>query len=252
MSVELYAFTCGHLTIPHGFLLEGREGWITVPIPAYLIVHPKGRAVFDSGLHIQAQTDPVGYMGEACLKYATFHFHPGEELAARLAAMQVDAASVDYVINSHWHYDHAGGNAQVPNADVVVQGREVSHAFAAGAAAGYLKQDFDTGQRLRQVDGEHDPFGDGSVVCLPTYGHTPGHQSLRVRTADGEFILCGDACYLKESLDNLHAPGVIADKAAAVSVFHRFRQMQARGARIMYGHDPAFWKTIPQAPVRLG
>jgi N-acyl homoserine lactone hydrolase len=45
---------------------------------------------------------------------------------------------------------------------------------------------------------------------------------------------------------------VIANKDAALDVFRRFREMQARGAKIMFGHDPEFWKTVPQAPIRLG
>jgi N-acyl homoserine lactone hydrolase len=254
MTVQLYAYTCGFVTIPYGFLLAGMKGMITVPVPAYLIVHDKGRALFDSGLNLQSQTDPLGYFGEEGLKYNTFHFLPGEEVAARLSATGVAPADVDLVINSHLHYDHSGGNDQLPNAEVVVQSREWAHACAcADQNLGYLAKDFDTGQRVRKVHGEHDVFGDGSVVCLPTYGHTPGHQSLRVRTEHGgEFILCGDACYLKQSLDEMHAPGVIADKAAALAVFQRFREMQTRGSRIMYGHDPEFWKTVPQAPVRLG
>jgi N-acyl homoserine lactone hydrolase len=225
-----------------------------VPIPAYLIVHPRGRVLFDSGLHLQSQTDPVGYMGEEGTKIITFHFHPGEEVSARLAAMQVEADRVDFIVNSHLHYDHCGGNCQVPNAQVVVQRREWAHAKAASDAdTGYLSKDWDTGQSVRQVDGEHDLFGDGSVVCIPTYGHTPGHQSLRVASENGgEFILCGDACYLKETLDTLRTPGAIADTEAFLAVLHRFREMQARGSRLIFGHDPDFWKTIPQAPLRLG
>jgi len=254
MPVQLYAFTCGFVTVPYRFLLRGRKGTLTVPVPSYLIVHPKGRALFDSGLNLESQTDPLAYMGEEGLKDNQFHFHPGEEIAARLAAIGVAPESIDMLVNSHLHYDHAGGNAQLPNANVVVQARELAHAKAvAGTNMGYLAKDFDTGQRMRELEGEHDLFGDGSAVCIPTYGHTPGHQSLRVRTeTGGEFVLCGDACYLKESLDNMHAPGVIADRDAALAVFQRFRDMQARGANIMYGHDPDFWKTIPQAPVRLG
>ena len=87
MRLELYAHTCGFLTIPHGFLLEGAEGWITVPIPSYLIVHPAGKALFDSGLNLRTQTDPAPYIGRTGMRYATFHFHPGEEISARLAAM---------------------------------------------------------------------------------------------------------------------------------------------------------------------
>jgi N-acyl homoserine lactone hydrolase len=235
-------------------MLEGREGWVTVPIPSYLIVHPRGVALFDSGLHVDSQSDSLGYLGEFLHQYHGFDFHSGEEVSARLASMDVDPARVNYVINSHLHFDHAGGNAQIPNADVVIQAREWSHAHADGRdRKGYVAKDFDTGQPIKQVEGEHDLFGDGAVVCFPTYGHTPGHQSLRVRTdSGGEFVLCGDACYLRESLQNMHAPGIIADREAVLDVFRRFREMEHRGARIMYGHDPDFWKNVPQAPVRLG
>ncbi len=70
----------------------------------------------------------------------------------------------------------------------------------------------------------------------------------------GEFVLCGDACYLKESLETLRTPGVIADKAAALAVFHRLREMQARGSRIMFlATTRNFSKDkVPQAPLEIG
>ena len=58
MSLNVYAFTCGWLTLPAALLLAGEKGSLTVPVPAYLIEHPKGRAIFDSGLHVDTQTDP--------------------------------------------------------------------------------------------------------------------------------------------------------------------------------------------------
>lgn len=253
MSVELYAFTCGFLTIPRAFMLEGEDGLITVPVPSYLIVHPKGRVLFDSGLHAATQSDPAAYVGELIARYHDFHFEVGEDIAARLAAFGTDPGKIDYVVNSHLHFDHCGGNALLPNATVLLQRRELDHARAVASNQGYLTTDWDTGQPIRTIDGEHDLFGDGQIVCLPTYGHTPGHQSLRVRTEKGgEFVLCGDACYLRDSLEQMRTPGVIADKEAALAVFRRFREMQARGATIMFGHDPEFWKSVPQAPVRLG
>ena len=158
-----------------------------------------------------------------------------------------------FLVNSHLHYDHSGGNAQLPNADVVVQRREWEHARSLpDDDPGYRRADFDTGQRVRLVDGELDLFGDGTVLCFPTYGHTPGHQSLRVKTARGEYVLCGDACYLKRTLDELHLPGVLADREAALAALRRFRSLQAGGAQILFGHDPEFWKSVPQGPERLG
>jgi N-acyl homoserine lactone hydrolase len=253
MGAQLYAFTCGFLTIPRAFMLEGEQGFITVPVPAYLVVHEKGRVLFDSGLHVATLDNPAAHIGDMLARYHTFHFHSGEEVGARLLDIDVAPDGVDVVINSHLHFDHCGGNGQLANADILIQRRELDHARAVESTQGYLTADWNTGQRLKAVEGEHDVFDDGSVVCIPTYGHTPGHQSLRVRTErGGEFVLCGDACYLKESLEKLHTPGVIADKEAALAVFHRLREMQARGARIMFGHDPEFWKTVPQAPIRLG
>jgi N-acyl homoserine lactone hydrolase len=252
MTVRLYAFECGRLEIPHGFLLQGAKGKITVPVPSYLIVHPKGRAVFDSGLNVQTQSDPEPYITSAGMRFNRFYFSSGEEISARLESIDVAPDGVDLIVNSHLHYDHAGGNALLPNADMLIQEREWEHACARpDDDVAYRKVDFETGQKLRLIKGEHDLFGDGSVVAFPTYGHTPGHQSLRVRTERGEFVLCGDACYLRHALDHDHLPGILHDRDAALRAFAHFRALEAAGARILFGHDPEFWKTIPQAPARL-
>jgi N-acyl homoserine lactone hydrolase len=253
MTVELYAYTCGHLTIPSAFLLTKTRGWLTVPIPAYLIVHPKGKVLFDSGMHLLTQSDPVAYLGADGAKSNIIAFKPGEEIAARLTAMAIDPGTITHVINSHLHYDHAGGNAQIPNADIIVQSTEWSHAVSQpDDDVAYHKGDFDTGQRLHRIAGEHDVFGDGTVTCVPTPGHTPGHQSLRVKAETGEFVLCGDACYLRQSLEQLHLPGIVANREQALAALHWFRDMQARGYRLMFGHDPECWTQIPQGPERLG
>jgi glyoxylase-like metal-dependent hydrolase (beta-lactamase superfamily II) len=253
MTAQLYAFTCGYLTLPRVLMLKGESGFMTVPVPSYLIVHPKGRALFDTGLHENLSTDPVAHLGERVAGAFRFHLNGDDRIDVRLAAVNVVADRIDFVINSHLHYDHCGGNRRLSNAEIVLQRRELAHARDVKNDQGYALADWDTGQPVRAIDGEHDLFGDGSVVCFPTYGHTPGHQSLRVRTEKGgELVLCGDACYLKESLDRMHTPGVVFDREAMLDVFRRFREMQSRGMRIMYGHDPDFWKSVPQAPVRLG
>jgi len=81
---------------------------------------------------------------------------------------------VDLVVNSHLHYDHSGGNGQIPDAEVVVQGPRMGpHAQSRrDQDLGYLSQDFDTGQRVARSRASTTCSGDGSVVCLPTYGHT--------------------------------------------------------------------------------
>lgn len=253
MTVSLHALTCGHLTIPTAFMLAGRDGTTKVPITSYLIDHPRGRVVFDTGLHVDTQHNPVDHIGDLLASFHEFDYGTGEDVADRLASVDVDPASVTHVINSHLHFDHCGGNALLPNATIVVQHPELDAARAGGEGRGYVAADFETGQPMQLLDGEHDLFGDGSVVLIPTYGHTLGHQSLRVPTGSGtEFVLCGDACYLKEALDTMTLPGVIADPEGVTRAFNVFRDLQRQGAQIMYGHDLEFWSTVPQAPTRLG
>lgn len=252
MTVTLQAFTCGHLTIPMAFLIAGQDGHLKVPVPSYLITHPKGRVVFDSGLHHATQERPEEHVGEILAAFHEFHFTEGEDLAARLRAVDVDPASVTQVVNSHLHFDHCGGNAQLTEATVVVQRSEWDAARDSGEERGYVEADFDTGQPTNLIDGEHDLFGDGTVVCIPTPGHTPGHHSLRVRTDDGDYVLCGDACYLKQTLDEYALPGIIADPEQALSSLKLLRSLRDAGATVLYGHDPEQWKSVPQAPQLLG
>lgn len=248
-SLRVYAFTCGSLTVPTALLLEGESGSLTVPVPAFLIDHPKGRALFDTGLHIAAQTDPDTRLGRLAT-FHTVHFDSGEEIGTRLAQVACAPEQVDLVINSHLHFDHCGGNAQLPNATLLVQRREWEAAHDADLVERvyYDPQDYDHGHRLRLIDGEHDVFGDGSVVCLPTHGHTPGHQSLRVRVGPEDVVLAGDACYLRRTLDELHLPTAVFDREQMLATLHRLRALRDRGTVIVTGHDPEMWQSIPPAP----
>jgi glyoxylase-like metal-dependent hydrolase (beta-lactamase superfamily II) len=122
MSVKIQPMVCGWLETAAAGILAKKPGRFKLPIPSYLIEHPKGRAVFDTGLHreLQRETGRLGPLAKAF----TVQFQAGEELAARLTACGVDPARIDYMINSHLHFDHVGGNADLPNAKMVVQRRE--------------------------------------------------------------------------------------------------------------------------------
>ena len=214
MTVKLYAFTCGTVTGEFAHLMEGGEGDITVPIPVFLIEHPQGRVLFDTGLHPDCQHDPAGRLGPRLAGLFRIGFQPGEEVSARLEAIDRDPGKIDLIINSHFHFDHVGGNALIPNATMLVQRREWDAGMDPEIATkrGFYRQDFDLGHKLRLVDGEHDVFGDGSVVCLPTFGHTPGHQSLRLRLDRGEVVLAADACYFCQTLRERRLPRNMYDR----------------------------------------
>ena len=252
MTAEIYAFECGQLTMPLAIFFENAEdGTLRAPIPSFLIKHPKGTVLFDTGLNEVIRTDPVGYMGERLASMTEVHFGDGEEIASRLEAVDIDIARIDFVVNSHLHFDHCGCNDKVVNAPIIIQKREWDWATKPEPDGGYVRSDYDTGQDIKIIEGEYDLFGDGSVVCIPTYGHTPGHQSLKIQTAKGEYVLTGDACYLRKTLEDLALPGVMHDREQTIASLKKFRELQARGAQIIYGHDPEFWLTLPKGPERV-
>lgn len=252
MTVTVRAMNCGWQTGPLGLFLEGETGRIRVPTPSFLIEHPKGRVLFDSGLHREVKTDPKGRLG-AIASIFDVEAGPGDDVASRLAALDVDAGAIDLLVLSHLHYDHCGGCHQLPNATLVVQRREWEAGQDADSAASnfYDPRNYDLGHALRLVDGEHDLFGDGALVCLPTYGHTPGHQSLRIRGEAGDVVLTADCCYLRRSLEEMHLPAVAHDREAMVRSLAGLRALQQAGVRLVFGHDPEQWQTLPQAPEPL-
>ena len=246
--MRLHAMTCGWLDGPLAGFLAGEEGRLRVPVPCFLIQHPRGVVLFDSGLHPDTQRDPAARLGILAQVFGV-EFGAGEEVGARLAALGVDAARVTHLVTSHLHFDHTGGHAQVPNARLVVQRRE----WTAGrepdqiAQQHYNPADYALGHDVLAVDGEHDLFGDGRVVCLPTYGHTPGHQSLRVRLDSGDVILTADACYLRRTLEALHLPSIVHDEEAMRVSLRRLRALRDAGARLVFGHEPDGWDAVAAA-----
>jgi len=198
--IRLFAFSCGWFQAPLGFFVAGGgTERLYVPVPAYLIEHPRGLALFDTGLGVRHRRE-AGF--RLAPDQTGFEFDESADIAARLRAIDVDPGKIRWIINSHFHLDHCGGNASIPNATVIIQDRERAAAAAADDIRLYNPADFDHGHPVLAIDGEHDLYGDGSVVIFPSYGHTPGHQSVRVSLASGDVVLAADCCYLQRNLES--------------------------------------------------
>jgi glyoxylase-like metal-dependent hydrolase (beta-lactamase superfamily II) len=160
-----------------------------------------------------------------------------QEIGARLRSLGVDPAGIDYVALSHLHQDHCAGLSMIPNATLLIQRDEYAFAFD-GDNRMYDSSYFDLGHPVKQISGEYDVFGDGTLTLFPTPGHTPGHQSARVRLPGGDVILAADCCYTHEVLDTLRlAPGS-HDREQHLRSLRLLRELRAGGARILFGHDP--------------
>ncbi|MEI9994497.1 MAG: N-acyl homoserine lactonase family protein [Rhizomicrobium sp.] len=245
MTAALFAFTCGHLSDARDAFLAGEAGRITVPIPAYLIEHRQGRVLFDTGLNLALQqAAAIDRPAQA------IDFPPGTDIASHLARLRLRPADIRYVVNSHLHFDHCGGNAFFPDATLIVHAKEwrAAQLPSTQAAGIYNPANFAHMETVRVLDGALDLFGDGDVVVFPTPGHTPGHQSLRVRIASGSVVLAADCCYLRQTLDTLHLPAQAYNRDQMLESLAELRRLQGEGARIFFGHDGEFWRTVPQAP----
>ena len=102
-------------------------------------------------------------------------------------------------------------------------------------------EDFDHPLDYRPVDGEHDVFGDGTVMLIPTYGHTPGPSPSGCRQDRGSVcLLAADACYTQENMDRDLLPAVLWDAEEMARSLARLRDLRDReGTTVIFGHDPA-------------
>jgi glyoxylase-like metal-dependent hydrolase (beta-lactamase superfamily II) len=168
---------------------------IKIPYFFYAIEHERGNVLFDSGAHPSLATNPRERLGDEADNWEIV-MSPEDGAADRLATVGIDPSDITHGVQSHLHCDHAGGLCYFTHAPVYVQRDELAFAYSPPVyqAGTYLKQDFDLPDvRWREVDGEHDIFGDGRIVVIPTPGHSAGHQSLIVRLGIQIVILVADA-----------------------------------------------------------
>jgi N-acyl homoserine lactone hydrolase len=243
VTLPVRPLLCGWLTGDMGSMVEGHSGAYRMPVPAFLIEHPRGLVLFDTGLHPELASSTARLRGLD--KLFAPALSPDGSVGPRLAAAGHDPADVKVIVASHLHFDHCGGNVGVPNARLAVQRKEwdVAHDPGAQVSGAYNPGDFDVGHDVDGLDGRHDLFGDGRLVIEPTPGHTAGHQSLVV---DGAFVLVGDACYCRLALDTDGLPPYSFDAAEQRRAFAWLRDQEAMGRRLIFSHDLGQWQSLPE------
>jgi N-acyl homoserine lactone hydrolase len=248
MTTRLFGCVCGQFHSPGASLGMAAER-VSVPVPFYVIEHPDGVALFDCGYPADLADEADEYRQALRAQSLDVSFAPGGMVAPSLERLDIDPARIRYVVLSHLHFDHSGGLHQLPNATLVVQRKEWEAGGDREMAQRYFlpRRFFDLGHKVELVNGEHDLFGDSSVVCIPSFGHTPGHQSVRVRSAAGDHMLVGDACYNCEVVETREFPA-FADHGAMNASLDRLLAMKDPDTVMVFGHDPAQWGDKPVLP----
>jgi len=238
---------CGDLRGDLAMFEEGSEGQVTLTVSAWLVRHPSGTVLFDTGM-------PTSFVGgsdrtKQISEFLSIGFEANDTVGAQLIVHSQDPERVDFVVVSHLHFDHVGGLSAIPNATVIVQRKEWEASMNEPQEADTLhpREDFDLGHTLRLIDGEYDLFGDDTVVCIPTPGHTIGHQSLRIRLSTGkQIVLASDCCYFARTLDTVVLPTFGYNLEEQRRSLAYLRKCRDEGARIIPGHDIEVVSNLPR------
>src|SRR4028119_1591727 len=127
---RLYFFECGSLKTQVQFIKmnQGLGDPYEIPVPFFLITHPRGNVLYDGGNALEVAQDARGHWDAVVDAYDPV-MTEDDFVVKQLQRMDVDPTSVRYVIQSHLHLDHSGAIGHFPNAEYVVQRRELEYAY---------------------------------------------------------------------------------------------------------------------------
>jgi glyoxylase-like metal-dependent hydrolase (beta-lactamase superfamily II) len=242
------------------WLLTSRSWTAPLPINVYVIEHERGLVLFDTGQDRASVTDsdyfPGGPLRLAYSRLARFEIGEDDTLTAQLAALGYRIDDVTMAIVSHLHQDHIGGLRELEHADILISKEEwASLSLPRPAMHGLLKkhillpglkwQPIELQElpddSLRPFASGLDLFGDGSMVILPTPGHTPGSISLLVRrTGAVPLLFIGDLSYDNNLFERGEVPGS-GDRAgmhASTALVNQLRETLP-GLVVLGAHDPS-------------
>jgi N-acyl homoserine lactone hydrolase len=275
-SVRLHPLLTGRMIGPEAWFLRQdgrlawrwalglgvpRRDWLEVPVPAFLLEHPgAGAVLIDTGFHPSVAVDPRKNLGRIqSTLFKDIEMDPGQAATAQLRRKGIEPAQVKSVVMTHLHPDHASAISEFPGATFVVSKAEWAAATSQRPLHGYVKRQFDHAFDYRLLDFEGpdvesfatfgrslDLFGDGSVRCVYTPGHTPGHLSVVLRLRRREALVAADAVYLRRNLDEVRLSHRTADDHLSERSLREIRRyaQDTPDALIIPGHDSNAWEEL--------
>jgi glyoxylase-like metal-dependent hydrolase (beta-lactamase superfamily II) len=220
-----------------------RPGPMTGPLPihAWVIEHPEGLILVDTGESHSARNQA----------FATFAVAREDELDHQLRAAGFAPSDVATVVLTHIHGDHVDGLPHVPDARVLANAGEiaVARSLAGRITRTVARQPLPPGFHVEPVALDGAPFGafaasqaltaDGRIVAVPAPGHTPGHMAIIVVQDDHHVLIGGDSAYDQAQLLDLQVDGVSPDDEVARATMQTILDHARRHPTVyLPSHDP--------------
>lgn len=230
--------------------LTDRRWTNPLPIYAWVIEHPEGVIVIDTGE--TARTSEPGYFPSwhPYFKHVKPSVTPDQEIGPQLQALGIHPNDVRWVVLTHLHTDHAGGLSHFPQSEIVINRRAYKLAMGfAGQVRGFLPQHFPAWLNPILIDLKTRPWRQfpaslsltqaEDVLIVPTSGHTEAHQSVVLLANDTTYFFAGDTSYTQQLMLDQEIDGVSLDVAASRCTLQRIRQL-AEQMPLVYlpSHDP--------------
>jgi N-acyl homoserine lactone hydrolase len=257
-ALRLYVFDCGTLKgNPARFRLKPEEMATTdLSVACFLIVHPRGKLMWDPGAVPDADWTPTGnpvthhlVLPDGSERDLTLR----KRLADQLAQAGYAPRDIEYLAFSHYHYDHTANANAFSGSTWLVRKVERDAMFAEKPPDLVQPAYYSALKASKTViieDDEHDVFGDGSVIMKAAPGHTPGHQVLYVRLArTGGVVLSGDLYHVPEARVLKRVAIFDSDQALtpvsreAIEAF-----LTRKGAQLWIQHDAIGNSRLKKAP----
>jgi glyoxylase-like metal-dependent hydrolase (beta-lactamase superfamily II) len=250
--MKLFAINCGPIRCRKNVFITGvdKDEFINVPAPVFLVRHPQGDVLFDTGPHPDAFRDVASRWGGLSKAFKPIG-DKNSWVLPQLRNIGVAPSNIKYVVNSHLHFDHAGGNQFFTTATFLISKKEMECARNPEyEGKGYFSSDWDHLLNYNEIEGELDIYRDGSLILIPLPGHTRGHQGLLIRLKkQGTIILSGDSVPLQENFLQLKISRNNMDNNQALMTIQNLHKLvEKEKAFLIHGHDPSQWEKIMESP----
>ena len=175
-----------------------------------------------------------------------------------LARLGIAPESLDDIVLTHLHYDHAGNLDRFPNARFHVQDAEVAFATGRCMCEPTMRVAFDVEDvvaLVRRVFAERVSFHDGDAAPLPGIslhvlpGHSKGMQAVRVTTPRGPVVLASDVTHFYANFLRRSPFILTVDAAQTLRSYRDLMALAGSVDRIVPGHDPKVPTLYPRLDV---